>query len=93
MNGRIAREILTRELSTWRAKPYPELIKLINKSQTAEVIGPDQKIDQIAIQVLWDSKRGRDIRVLGAIDDGGFRAFFPLSDSFILSSNGNFVGE
>ncbi len=93
MNEAIACEILTRELSTWRAKPYPELVKLVDKSQTAEVIGPDKKIYQIEIQVFWDSKRGRDIRVLGAIDDRGFRAFVPLSHSFILSPNGKFVGE
>ena len=93
MNKAVAREILTRNLSTWRVKPYAELAKLIDKAQTTEVIGPDKKTYQMEIQVFWDSKRGKDIRVLGAIDDGGFRAFFPLSDSFILSPNGKFIGE
>ena len=93
MNKAIAREILTSELSTWRTKPYLELAKLVDKSQAIEVIGPDKKIYQIEIQVFWDSKRGRDIRVLGAIDDGGFHAFLPPSDSFILSPDGKFVGE
>ena len=28
-----------------------------------------------------------------AIDDGGLRAFAPLSDDFIMAPDGSFVGE
>jgi hypothetical protein len=31
--------------------------------------------------------------VLGSIDDGGWRAFAPLTRSFIKSPDGTFVGE
>ena len=35
------------------------------------------------IQIHWDGRRGGDIRVIGLIDDGGWRAFIPLSEGFI----------
>jgi hypothetical protein len=30
---------------------------------------------------------------MGSIDDGGWRAFVPISRSFIKSADGSFVGE
>jgi len=30
---------------------------------------------------------------LVSIDDGGWRAFFPTTESFIMAPNGSFVGE
>jgi hypothetical protein len=30
---------------------------------------------------------------MGAIDDGGFRVFFPLTDDFIITRDGKFIGE
>jgi hypothetical protein len=42
---------------------------------------------QVLIQVHWDGKRGGDIRVIGLIDDGGWRAFVPLSADFITGPN------
>jgi hypothetical protein len=30
---------------------------------------------------------------MGAIDDGGWRAFIPLSADFIMAPEGRFVGE
>ncbi len=35
------------------------------------------------MQVIWDGKPNDDIRVMGLIDDGGWRAFIPLSEDFI----------
>ena len=40
---------------------------------------------QIEIQITWDHKPGGDVRVLAAIDDGGWRAFMPLSADLILT--------
>ena len=41
---------------------------------------------------LYNLRRGH-LRVLGSIDDGGIRAFFPLTDSFIMAPDGSFIGE
>ena len=48
---------------------------------------------QIEIEAFWDSEPGGDIRVLGSIDDGGWRAFAPLCDDFILTPAGQLIGE
>jgi len=93
MDPLAARTVLVRELSIWRSKPYRDLAGLISQSKTVQVKEPDGKSYQIEIQVLWDSSPNGNIRVLGTIDDGGWRAFVPLSESFIVAPSGDFVGE
>lgn len=48
---------------------------------------------QLEFQVFWDDPKAKTIRVLGSIDDGGIRAFFPLCESIIMASDGTLVGE
>jgi len=35
--------------------------------------------------VFWDGRPGGDIRVLASIDDGGWRAFFPLTETLVVT--------
>lgn len=94
MNNREAREILAAEIATFRPKSYAELQAFINaEPNCCEQIGRTGAEYQIEIQVYWDDKPGGDIRVSGGIDDGGWRAFLPLTDSFIKRSDNTFVGE
>lgn len=49
---------------------------------------------QVEVQALWDTPRQPgNLRVIIAIDDGGWRSFRPLSTDFIIASDGSFVGE
>jgi hypothetical protein len=48
---------------------------------------------QIEIQVAWDDPEHRHLRVLGAIDDGRWRAFCPLCDDFLVDPDGRFVDQ
>jgi len=93
MNKIEAREILANELRLFRDQPWEELREMMNKPRTFERIGSSGKNYQIEIQAFWDGKPEGDLRITGAIDDGGIRVYFPLTDSFILSPNGEFVGE
>ena len=94
MNKEEARQIIQAELESYRAKPYSELIQMIDaESVTGELIGPSGKRYQIEIQAFWDDKPNGNIRVSGAIDDEGWRAFVPLTDSFIKSPSNEFIGE
>ena len=79
-----ARQILRGVLEEFRARPYSELTKLIDDPEQREAIGASRATYQVEIETLWDSKRGGDVRVMAAIDDGGWRAFAPLTDSFIV---------
>ena len=88
-----AKKLLVTELEKWRSKTYKDLIKKIDKPETFEIFGENQTKYQIEIQVFWDAKPNENIRVIGSIDDGGWRAFIPISDDFILSPEGKFVAE
>ena len=44
----------------------------------------DAPVFQVEIQAVWDDKSGGVLRIIGNIDDGGWRAWLPLSDSFLV---------
>ena len=48
---------------------------------------------QIELQAFWDDKRAKNLRLIGAIDDGGWSSYLPLTDNFIVARDGSFVGE
>ena len=50
-------------------------------------------IYQVEILAFWDNKPDEDTHVIRSIDDRGIRAYFPLSNSFIMSRNGTFVNK
>ena len=89
-----AAKILQDHISRFRAKPYAELATLIGNVQVHDATGTSGADYTLEFDVLWDGDPKGDIRVIGAIDDGTFpSAFSPLSDDFILSPDGTFVGE
>ena len=88
-----AKLLLSDELSRYRELPYAELFSLIDHSENFERTAQSGVIYQIEIQVFVDDVSRQTLRVMGSIDDGGWRAFAPLSDSFILSPDGSYVGE
>ena len=88
-----AKKVITEELETYRAKSYGELVELVGSPIAYEKPGASGSRYQVEIQVLWDSQPNGDVRVVGSVDDGGWRALFPLTDSFIKSPSGEFVGE
>jgi hypothetical protein len=93
MNEQEARKLLAEQLNAYRRRPYAELSSRIGTDHQFEVVGLSGVAYQIEIQFLWDDQPNGNLRVLGSIDDGGLRAFFPLCRSFILASDGMFVGE
>ena len=57
------------------------------------VVAPDGTKCCVEITAFWDDKPDGDIRVLFSIDDGGWRAFMPVGQDFIIATDGTFVGE
>jgi len=89
-----ALEVLSEELGRYRKRTYDELKAFIGQGVNAyETKAASGTVCQLEIQVYWDGKAGGDLRVIGAIDDGGWRAFVPLTDDFILTADGEFIGE
>jgi hypothetical protein len=93
MNKTEAKSLLSQELSRYRELPYAELFSLIDHSETFERAAPSGLTYQIEMQVFVDDISRQTLRVVGSIDDGGWRAFAPLCDDFILAPDGSFVGE
>ena len=77
--------LLDAHLDRYRKLSYAELAAKIGDEKFPKVVGPSGAAYQIEIQVCWDHKPNGDIRVLGAIDDGGLRAFVPVCSDLIVS--------
>ena len=89
-----ARFVVAQQLHSYRELSYAELLRLLDRPDDFEVSGPSGTTYQMQVEALWDDKRGGNLRVRAAIDDGsGWYASFPLADDFILSPDGSFVGE
>ncbi len=88
-----AKRILAEQLERYRSMSYSQLLQLMGEPQTMEVIGSSGPKYALEFEVLWDHEARKDLRVIGSIDDGGWRALSPLSDSFIMREDGSFVGE
>ena len=94
MNNAEARDVLEKELAPYREWSYQQLCAIVGAPKlTCEVDGPSGARYQIDVSAHWDSAPNGDVRVIGCVDDGGWRAFLPLSDSFIKAADGSFVGE
>ena len=93
MDKEKAMAVLAEQLRLYRTKSYAELRDLLGQVDAHEVATPDGLSYQIEIQVFWDGIPDGNIRVIGAIDDGRWSAFSPLSDDFIMTPDGAFLGE
>jgi len=85
--------VLNTSLNKYRAKSYNELQYLLNEQDTLEVKTESGTKYQLEIQAVWDDKKDGNLRVVGSIDDGGLRAFKPITNDFIITPNGKFIGE
>jgi hypothetical protein len=93
MNKQEALELLADKLAEYRRLSYADLVAKLGDVDCFEVTGQAGAEYQIEIQFYWDGKADGDLRVMGGIDDGGWRAFAPLCDDFIISPDGRFIGE
>ncbi len=79
------------QLRQYRDRAYADLLGLLKTPQNTELVGASGTKYQVQVQAFWDLKPY--VRVRGAIDDGGWRAFMPLVEDFIRAPDGAFVGE
>jgi len=94
MNKSEAESLISGKLKDYRSKTYQELTAMIDSDPIAyELTGSDEKTYQLEIEVFWADKKDGNVRVSGSIDDGGLKAFFPLTCSFIKVPSGDFIGE
>jgi hypothetical protein len=94
MNKAEARELLASVLLPLRGEAYEQLVsRYLDQSETVTVVGPSGVEYQIELQAFWDGDKPGPLRVMGAVDDGGWRTFKPLTSGFIMASDGSFIDE
>ena len=93
MDNAEANALLAAHLRGYRARPYSDLAALVSEPESTEIAGPSGARYQVEVLAVWDERPHGNLRVIGAIDDGGLRAFVPLSADFIVAPDGSFVGE
>lgn len=88
MNTEEATALVRQQLMEYRRMAYVDLCRLVDmRLPTLVLKGASGAEYQVVVQLHWEGKRGGDIRVIGLIDDGGWRAFVPLSQDFITGPN------
>jgi hypothetical protein len=94
MDRREACEIIANEVAKYRTRSYDQLRAIVDAQKGSfQITGASGKRYYLDIYVHWDAKPEGNVRVIGCIDDGGWRAFLPLSESFIKAPDSSFVGE
>jgi hypothetical protein len=91
MNEQVARALIDAELRLHQLLSYSGLTALVGKVETKELLGEDGKTYHLEIQAFWDSEKGADVRLIVAADDGGWRAYKPLTGDFIMRPDGSLV--
>lgn len=88
-----ARRLLAATVEQLRRRSRAELEQLLGNPEVSEIRTPSGNTYQTEIESVWDDRKGSNLRIFVSIDDGGWSAFFPMTDSFILAPDGSFVGE
>jgi hypothetical protein len=93
MNQAEALSIAQAEVAELRQETYSQRVeRLIDNQENIERVGASGASYQIELQAFWDNKPNGNVRVIVSIDDGGMRAFSPLTEDFIRAP-GSFIGE
>ena len=89
-----AGEIADAKVRELRQLPWTELRdRYLDRPETVEVVGATGMKYQVETLAVWDGAKDAALRVFVGVDDGGWRAFAPLSADFIIAPDGFFVGE
>jgi hypothetical protein len=79
-----AGQLLEVELEEWRRRSYAELSREVGRWRRFETTGQSGEHYEGVIQVFWLGDADGTVRVVGSIDDGGWRTFVPLIKDFTV---------
>lgn len=80
--------LLETKLGEYRRQSYAELRARIGQEEHLDIVGTSGVQYQVEVQVFWDHKPEGQIRVLGSVDDSGWRAWLPLCRDFLVAPEG-----
>ncbi len=87
MDNSEAKRVLSDQLARFSQRSYSELVRLVESRHVEdfEIGGASETTYGVEIQFFWDDKPNGVVRVVGSIDDGGIRAFIPLTETVLVS--------
>jgi hypothetical protein len=85
MDKNEAGRLLEVQLEEWRRRPYAELSREVGRWRRFETTGQSGERYEGVIQVFWLGDADGPVKVVGSIDDGGWRTFVPLSKDFTVT--------
>ncbi|SDR70337.1 hypothetical protein [Actinopolymorpha singaporensis] len=89
-----ARRLAVDRIAELRQMSYAELRdRFLDQPQCDEVRAVSGTVYQVETEGFWDDQEAVHLRILVYVDDGGWAAFSPVGDSFIVAPDGSFVGE
>jgi hypothetical protein len=80
-----AKWLLLRRMVAFRRRPYKELRSMFGNHTESSIRGRLGAEYCVEVEVFWDDQPNGDIRISGAIDDGGRSAFCPLTWGDLVS--------
>lgn len=81
--------MLLRELVAYRRLNREQLVNRIGEVDCRTVQSVTGVNYQIEIQIVWNDGPGSAIRILGSIDDGGWRSWYPIGYTFLAQPASN----
>lgn len=91
MDRKLAARIANQCLEDAMMRPYAELALLQEQPESFRAVGTDGKSYNLKMYSHLDSTHGTALRVVIAIDDGGWSAFVPVTVDFIMESDGSIL--
>jgi hypothetical protein len=93
MNKERASKVLLEQLEKYKAIPYDQLKEFVLRDEPdAFTVADGDTTYDIEILYYWDSGKPGNIRVIGHINvSGGWSAYRPHSEDFIVRPDGSFI--
>jgi len=85
MDKQEAYSLVQKEIERFVCLSFEELEQHLGNNYTSEVQVTSGVRYQIDIQVFWDDNDKRNVRIIVSVDDGGWSAFSPMTDSLLVS--------
>lgn len=76
--------------ASYRGRSHAELARLIEEPVAQERAGADGVVYQVEIEAFWRDKPGGELRLVFGVDDGGARAYVPLTQNALVAPTGVF---
>jgi hypothetical protein len=94
MNRHEAKAVLKGEFDKLAVLSYRDLVAcLVDRKERFDVVGSSGARYHVELEVSWDDVPEGNLRIVGAIYDGGWRRLLPVTKVAIRAADGSFIGR